>query len=131
MTRHWLRSSRTIGAVHAAGDPEQALAMLRRSTEFEGDFPQLILLDLHLRGGSGWDFLRQVKADPALAGLSVVILSASVFPGDRQRAAAEGASLYLNKPADAAEFAQLVEDLDAFCESHFGPGDLPPSAPDA
>jgi CheY-like chemotaxis protein len=135
LTRHWLKSSRTIGAVHAAYDSGAAMELLRRPAEFVGEFPRLILLDLNLRGGSGWDVLRQIKSDPALARLSVVILSASVFPEDRQRAAAEGASLYLNKPAGAAEFAQLVQDLDAFCQTHFrlsdAPNDSPPSDPAA
>lgn len=126
LTAHWLRRSRTIGRVHVAHEAAAALAVLRdRRSLPEADRPQLLLLDLNLRGVSGFEVLRQIRSDAELAPLPVIILSGSAFAEDRQRAAELRAGLYLTKPADAAEFERFVDALDDFCGARF----FPPAAP--
>jgi CheY-like chemotaxis protein len=122
LTALWLRQSRAIGQVELVTHAEAALALLRgRHLRPESEQPRVVLLDLNLRGTSGFSFLRELKADPALASIPVVVLSASVFPEDRRQAAALQASLFVNKPEDAEEYQQLIELLDEFCDRHFPP----------
>jgi PAS domain S-box-containing protein len=72
--------------------------------------PDLIVADLHLPDISGEDVLREVKNDPQLQGIPVIILSADATPGRVKRLVAAGARAYLTKPVDLQE---LLAKLDA------------------
>ena len=67
--------------------------------------PALIVLDLHLPDGSGWDLLAEFKADPALAETPVLIVS---IDDDRARAMSLGACEHLVKPVDRERLAAAV-----------------------
>jgi signal transduction histidine kinase/CheY-like chemotaxis protein len=64
--------------------------------------PALIVLDIHLPDGSGWDLLTEFKADPALAETPVLVVS---IDDDRQRAMSLGACEHLVKPVDRDRLA--------------------------
>jgi CheY-like chemotaxis protein len=70
--------------------------------------PQLVLLDLRLPGLDGFAVLRQIKAEPRLRHIPVVILTSSSAEQDVQRAYAEHANSYLVKPFEYERKLQLL-----------------------
>ena len=68
----------------------------------------LVLLDLRLPGGDGWSVLVEMKGEPALSAIPVVVLSASAGAVQRERALSMGAADYLVKPLSAASLRETV-----------------------
>jgi CheY-like chemotaxis protein len=64
--------------------------------------PDLVLLDLDLPTMHGLEVLRELKADPSLAKIPVIIISASVMQRERTKALEGGAAAFLEKPFDIA-----------------------------
>ena len=64
------------------------------------DRPDLILMDLSLPKLDGWQATQRLKADPRLARIPVIVLSAHAMRGDEERARACGADDFLTKPID-------------------------------
>jgi len=77
-----------------AGDGVEALA---RATQGR---PDLVLMDLSLPRMDGWEATRRLKADPELARIPVIVLSAHAMRGDEERARACGCDDFLTKPLD-------------------------------
>jgi len=88
-----------------ARDGDQALQLAR------AEHPDLILLDLMMPGRSGLDVLRELRNDPALADIAVVMLSARALPPDREAVAAAGADYFLAKPFSPMRLVALVDEL--------------------
>jgi CheY-like chemotaxis protein len=96
--------------VTAVGDGEQALAHLHGDAER----PDLILLDLNLPRLGGLEVLEDIKADPKLLSIPVIVLSTSSSPRDIADCYARHANCYLVKPLHLDEFGDLVQAIDAF-----------------
>jgi len=92
---------------------EQALDHLRRVRFEPGGLPELILLDLKIPRLDGLEVLRQLRADPTLQSLPVVVLTSSEREDDREQALRLGATWYLCKPLDGARFRAEVQQLAA------------------
>ena len=73
--------------------------------------PDLLLLDMHLPDISGLEVLRQMKQDPLLARVPVVVVSADATSMTEQEALQAGALGYVTKPVDVAQFLALVDSL--------------------
>jgi PAS domain S-box-containing protein len=73
--------------------------------------PDLVLLDQHLPDLGGEEVLRRLQADPRTAAVPVVVVSADATDGQIQRLLAAGASQYLTKPLDVAQFLEVVDQL--------------------
>lgn len=87
-----------------------ALAMLRgEGAEKIEPPPALILLDLNLPRMSGIDFLRELRKDRELRGLSVIVLTSSNEPHDRAAAFQYEAEDYIVKPHSFGEFATAIK----------------------
>jgi len=71
--------------------------------------PSLILMDLSLPEMNGWEATRALKADPALAKIPVVAITAHAMVGDRETAIAAGCAECLTKPYELEELIALVE----------------------
>ena len=71
--------------------------------------PTLILLDLKMPRLSGFDVLRWLRAQPVFAGLPVIVLSGSMWPGDIDEAYRLGANSYLIKPAKRQELIEIAQ----------------------
>ena len=68
----------------------------------------LVLLDLRLPGLDGWSVLEQLKSEPKLASIPVVVFTASVAVSQQTRALAAGAADYLVKPLSASSLLKMV-----------------------
>lgn len=87
-----------------------ALAMLRgEGAEKIEPLPALILLDLNLPRMSGIDFLRELRKDRELRGLSVIVLTSSNEPNDRAAAFRYEVEDYIVKPHSFDEFATAIK----------------------
>lgn len=89
--------------VSSASNGNEALATARRER------PALIVLDLMLPGQSGFDVLEQLRADPATAGIAVLMLTARKEEPDRIKGLSLGADDYLTKPFSPQELVLRVK----------------------
>jgi len=71
--------------------------------------PDLILMDLDLPVLSGWEVVRQLKADPATRAIPIIVLTAHAMLGDREKALAAGADDFDTKPV---EFDRLIDKIE-------------------
>ncbi len=86
-------------ALHVTGDGVEALGFLRRQEPFlEAPRPHFVLLDLALPRMSGFEVLREIKRDPSLRAIPVVVMTSSDAPGDVARAYDHQATAYFTKP---------------------------------
>jgi CheY-like chemotaxis protein len=101
--------------LHVAGDGETAMRFLRRTDNF-ADMPRpaLVLLDLNLPRRSGLEVLGELKADPGLHTIPVVVLTTSQAQADILRSYELHANAYVVKPFDAAQFADAIGHIDDF-----------------
>lgn len=98
-----------------AEDGQKALAMIQRvAAEDPANSPDIIVLDVNLPKHNGDEVLRQLRAEPRLRGIPVVMLTSSESPADQARAVELGADLYIRKPSDLQELmdiAKIIEDV--------------------
>jgi len=96
-------------------DGVEAIAYLRNEDGYaDAARPDLILLDLNLPRKSGHEVLAEVKADPALRSIPVVVLTTSGLVEDVSRCYDHYANVYVTKPVDFDHFAQVVKQIDDF-----------------
>ena len=86
-----------------AGDGNEGLRLVRKNRGIS-----LVLLDLRLPGRDGWVVLQEMKEDPRLSRIPVVVFSALAAPWQRKRAFGMGAAAYLTKPVDATSLKRAV-----------------------
>ncbi len=97
------------------GDGVEAMAFLRR----EGDYadaprPDLVLLDLNLPRKNGREVLAEIKGDPELSIIPVIVLTTSEAEEDIVRSYSLHANAYITKPVDFERFAGVVHQIDEF-----------------
>lgn len=103
--------------VTALQDGAEALDYLYRRGEFEdfsGGLPAMILLDLKMQKVDGFQFLRQIRNDPALRLIPVVIMSSSREEQDLLKAYQLGANAYVVKPLQFGDFIEAVKNIGTF-----------------
>lgn len=90
-------------------DGAQALAFLFRQEPYtDAPTPDLVVLDLNLPRKSGFEVLAEMKNDPLLQDIPVVICSTSLLPDDRARSIKLGAENYLPKGIDFDAFVNIA-----------------------
>jgi adenylate cyclase len=85
-----------------AGDGDEGLRLAR------GNQVAMVLLDLRLPGRDGWAVLSQMKSDPELSSIPVVVFTASAGVPQQSRALAGGAADYLVKPLSATSLRESI-----------------------
>jgi chemotaxis family two-component system response regulator Rcp1 len=115
LTQEALRESKVLNNLAAAKDGVEALAMLRREGPYATQArPDLILLDLNLPRKDGREVLMEIKDDPDLRRIPVVVLTTSEAEGDVLRAYDLGANCYIVKPVDLDQFMNVVRTIEGF-----------------
>jgi chemotaxis family two-component system response regulator Rcp1 len=97
--------------VHWVADGAAALDLLRRGSQ--AALPDLVLLDLNLPGLGGKELLAEIKGDPALATVPVVVLTSSAARRDVLDCYGGHANAYMVKPTDFEAYLALVRLIDA------------------
>jgi len=126
LTRQGLAEGRVANNLHVVRDGVEALAFLRREGKYAGaPRPDLILMDLNLPRMDGRELLVQIKNDPELKRIVVVILTTSEDDKDVGEAYTGHANAYMVKPVD---FDRLVEVARSITDYWFALVKLPPRA---
>jgi CheY-like chemotaxis protein len=115
ITREALEQSKVANNLSCVVDGEEALAYLRREGgHAEATRPDLILLDLNLPRRDGREVLAEIKADPDLRRIPVVVLTTSQAEEDILRSYDLHANAYVSKPVDFDRFVEVVRQVDEF-----------------
>jgi two-component system, chemotaxis family, response regulator Rcp1 len=94
---------------------EQALAFVRGSGPYAAAVrPDLILLDLHLPQMGGHEVLQELKSDPTLCTIPVVMLTSSQAPEDIRQSYALQANAYVVKPLELEHFLRVLKAIADF-----------------
>ncbi len=115
MTREAFEHHKIRNTLHVVRDGEEALAFLRREGEYaDAPRPGLILLDLNLPRRDGRQVLAELKADPELRVIPVVVLTTSEAEEDIVRSYSLHANAYVSKPVDFDRFIEVIRQIDDF-----------------
>ncbi len=115
LTIETLKDGRLLNSVHHVTNGEEAVAFLRRESQYQdAPRPDIVLLDINLPRKSGLEVLGEVKADPDLRSIPVVILSTSNHEKDVLSAYGLNANCYITKPVDLEKFIEVVKSVDHF-----------------
>jgi CheY-like chemotaxis protein len=115
ITREAVESSKVANNLNVVSNGEQALQYLRREAPYEDAArPGLILLDLNLPRLDGREVLAQIKQDPDLRRIPVVVLTTSSLDEDIVRSYDLHANAYVTKPVDFDQFMSVVRQVDEF-----------------
>lgn len=115
LTEEAFSEARVRNRLHVVRDGEEALQFLRR----EGDYaaaprPDVILMDINMPRKNGLEVLEEVKADPSLRSIPVLILTTSQAEDDVQRSYSGHASGYVVKPVGFENFLQAIRAFEDF-----------------
>lgn len=111
LTVEALQEGKVRNKLTVAQDGEEALAFLRRRDTAR---PDVILLDLNLPKKDGREVLEEIKADPEMRHIPVVILTTSSADEDIIRTYDSHANCYIAKPVDFGQFIEVVRSIESF-----------------
>jgi two-component system, chemotaxis family, response regulator Rcp1 len=115
LTREALADARVHNRLHVAIDGVDAMAFLRREGKHaDAPRPDLVLLDLNLPKKDGREVLGEMKQDPSLRSIPVVILTTSAAESDILRSYELYANCYISKPVDLDQFMRVVHGIESF-----------------
>jgi CheY-like chemotaxis protein len=120
-----LEGTKLANDVNVVNDGVEAMEYLRKEGKYaSATTPSLVLLDLNMPRKDGREVLTDMKADPELRKIPVVILTTSQAEEDIVRSYDLHANCYISKPVDLQALAKIVRAIDSFW---FGVVQLPPS----
>ena len=115
LTREVLAQCKRHFHVNAVNDGAEAICFLRRQGKYaQAPVPDLVVLDLNLPRKDGREVLAEVKSDPQLARIPVVIFTTSQAATDVTRSYELGANCYLRKPGNLPDFVAVVQSMANF-----------------
>jgi CheY-like chemotaxis protein len=115
ITREAFEFYKLRNPLHVVTDGEQALQFVRQAGPFAGaPRPGLILLDVNLPRLSGLEVLAELKQDPELLLIPVVMLTTSQAEEDILRSYKLHANAYVSKPVDFEHFTEAIRQIDDF-----------------
>ena len=110
-----LKEGKIPNDFHVVTDGEAAMAYVRCEPPFErARVPGIIFLDLNLPKKSGHEVLKEIKSDPVLRRIPVVVMSSSEDTEDIAAAYDQHANCFITKPADLDQYMNVVNTVRAF-----------------
>jgi len=101
--------------LHVASDGMEATSFLwRQGKHANAPRPDLVLLDLNLPKKGGREILEEIKLDPSLKSIPVVVLTTSTAEEDILRSYQLHANCYITKPVDLDQFLKVIKTIDNF-----------------
>lgn len=115
LTVEALKEGKVRNNMHTVVDGEEAMKFLRRQAPFaQAPRPDLILLDLNLPKKTGREVLTEIKADPQLRRIPVVVLTVSKSEQDILESYNLYANCYITKPVNLEQFLEVVKSIEDF-----------------
>ncbi|MCP3705569.1 response regulator [Paraburkholderia sp. CNPSo 3274] len=115
MTREALDYYKVLNPLHIAEDGVEAIEFLKREGKHAtAPRPGLIILDLNLPRKSGQEVLQELKTDPELKNIPVVVLTTSKAEEDVAKSYGLHANCYITKPVDFEKFVEVVRSINDF-----------------
>ncbi len=115
LTREALKEAKVRNSLYVVGDGVEATAFLHKEGKYaDAPRPDLILLDLNLPKKNGRELLAEIKQDPDLKCIPVVILTSSSSEEDIIRSYNLHANCYITKPVNLERFLDVVKSIDNF-----------------
>ena len=115
LAREALEESKIKNDLYVVDDGEKAMQFLYRQGEYTSvPRPDLVLLDLNLPKKDGREVLKEIKSDPGLRRIPVVILTISKAEEDVLKSYDLHANCYITKPIDLSQFMKVVRSIEDF-----------------
>ena len=115
LTREVLKDGKISNSLNVVMDGEEALDYLyKRGAHATAKRPDMILLDLNLPKIDGREVLEQIKNDPNLKRIPVIVLTTSDAQSDILKMYDSHANCYITKPVDFAQFINVVKSIENF-----------------
>jgi CheY-like chemotaxis protein len=115
LVREALGEGKISNTLHVASDGVQAMEFLKQQGSHAGaSCPDLVLLDLNLPRKNGREVLEEIKSDPKLRLVPVVVLTSSKAEEDILRSYDLHANCYVTKPVDLEQFLHVVRSIEDF-----------------
>jgi len=115
LTREALKEGKVRNNLSVVGDGVEALAFLHREGSYSSaPRPDIILLDLNLPRKDGRQVLAEVKADPELRRIPIVVLTTSKAEEDILKTYELHANCFITKPVDFEHFIKVVQSIESF-----------------
>lgn len=115
LTRKAFENGNVLNNLHVVEDGVEAMKFLRQEGEYTDEpRPDLVLLDLNMPRKDGKEVLEDVKSDPELRRIPVVVLTSSSAEEDVVKSYDLHANAYLTKPVDFGGFIDVVERIEDF-----------------
>jgi two-component system, chemotaxis family, response regulator Rcp1 len=115
LTKEALKEGKLLNQLTVVGDGVEALSFLRKQGIYaDAVQPELILLDLNLPKKDGREVLAEIKADPNLRRIPVVVLTTSSSEEDILKIYDLHANCYITKPVDLEQFMGVVKSIEDF-----------------
>ena len=109
------KKARLANPIYHCEDGDEALDFLFHRGKFsppqEPERPGIILLDLNLPGTDGHEVLAEIKKDPELRRIPVIVLTTSNDPQDIDKCYANGANSFITKPVTFRGFTEAIQQL--------------------
>lgn len=115
LTREAFKEGQIRNTLHVVKDGVEALDFLYRRGEYkEATRPEIILLDLNLPRKNGDEVLEEIRSDPKLLKIPVIILTSSDAEEDIIKSYEMQANAYLTKPVNPSEFIETIQNFQSF-----------------
>jgi len=115
LARRALENGKILNTMHVAKDGIEAMEFLKQTGKFvDAPRPDLILLDLNMPRKDGREVLAEIKQDPHLRSIPVVVLTTSDSDQDVADMYDLHANCYVTKPVDLEQFTKIVKEIRQF-----------------
>lgn len=115
LTQEALKENKLRVNLHVANDGVEAMAFLKKQDQYANKpTPDLVLLDLNMPRKDGKEVLKEMKEDPMLNTIPVIILTVSKAEEDIALAYKYNVNCYITKPLDLEKFISVVKAIETF-----------------